>query len=532
MAGHLLTTLAAFGLLTAAASPLAAQSGRPPDMPPALGASAGPVLPIAAAPPAAASVSSTDAVQLSPSGTANSDAKPDSKPSTISKAGAGPKASTDPKPSADPKPAADSDRSGPKPKATTSPSRPASAKSKTATSPVKTSVAAKTPPEPIKLSDDPRPTLGPETFVATMNAANRYRAIVEAGGWQIVVNEAILAKPGDRGPTVAALRQRLALEGDLPEADQAGDSFDAVLGAAIKRFQLRHGLSETGIVGPRTLARINVPAQVRLRALQASANRLIGSKFPFGERYVAVNIPAATVEAVERGTVARRYVAVVGKPDRASPMVETRVTSVNLNPTWTVPVSLIRKDIIPHVRKDPNYLAKMKIRLFDASGQEIDPGTLDWSTERAVNYTIRQDSGVTNSLGEVRIDMPNKHSVYMHDTPSKRLFARDMRFHSSGCVRVSDVKGLAAWLLEGTGGPGTSSSGWGPAEIEAGIAAGRRLDVKLSRPVPVVWTYLTGYGTPDGTVHFRDDIYGLDEPNAPITIESLVTSSIEPATRR
>src|SRR5918912_1340690 len=194
---------------------------------------------------------------------------------------------------------------------------------------------------------------------------------------------------------------------------------------------------------------MNVPADVRARQLSGSAQRLAGSRFPFGERYVVVNIPSATVEAVEKGQVVRRYVAVVGKKDRASPTVMARIQSVNFNPTWTVPASLIRKDIIPHVRKEPGYLAKMKIRILDGQGREVDPAAIDWSTEKAADYTLRQDPGAGNSLGQVRIDMPNRHAVYMHDTPSKNLFSRTARFHSSGCVRVAEVKGLVAWLLEG-----------------------------------------------------------------------------------
>ena len=157
------------------------------------------------------------------------------------------------------------------------------------------------------------------------------------------------------------------------------------------------------------------------------------------------------------------YVAVVGKTDRPSPAVETRITSVNVNPTWTVPVPLIKKDIIPHMRKDPGYLARMKIRVLDGKGQEVDPQSLDWSTERAVDYTLRQEPDALNSLGQIRLDMPNRHAVYMHDTPSKRLFAQDARFHSSGCVRVADIRSLAEWLLAGTVRPGGAWTGpWLP----------------------------------------------------------------------
>lgn len=366
-----------------------------------------------------------------------------------------------------------------------------------------------------------------------MQAAERYRALADAGGWPRVPNDMSILKPGEAGPAVAVLKKRLVVTGDMQAHELDGTVFDEAVSSGIRRFQARHGLEPTGIVGPRTLVHLNIPARMRVRQLEASAGRLMGSKFSFGERYVVVNIPGATVEAVERGTVARRYIAVVGRPERASPQVETRITSVNFNPTWTVPVSIIKKDIIPHVRKDPGYLAKMHIRLFDGQGQEVDPATIDWSTERAANYTIRQDAGADNSLGEIRLDMPNKHAVYMHDTPSKRLFARSLRAQSSGCVRVSGVKTLAAWLLETSPGPRGPGSSWTGMEIETAIAGGTRVDARLAKSVPVAWVYMTGFASPDGSVHFRDDVYGIDEPKPELPAPALVadpgaTSSIAP----
>ncbi len=250
----------------------------------------------------------------------------------------------------------------------------------------------------------------------------------------------------------------------------------------------------------------------------------MGSKFPFGERYVVVNIPSAVVEAVENGAVVRRYVAVVGSPDKATPAVETRITDINFNPTWTVPASVVKNEIIPQMRKNPGYLAKNHIRILGATG-EVDPTKIDWAGEKAVNYTLRQDSGFDNSLGQVRIDMPNRFAVYMHDTPAKSLFAASVRFHSHGCVRVGQVKELVGWLLQGTDGPNGPGTSWGPIEIETGIADGERRDIKLPKPVPVTFVYLTGYATPDGKVHFRDDIYNLDTP-AP---EPAATGAIPPA---
>ena len=399
-----------------------------------------------------------------------------------------------------------------------------------ATLPITSEPAATIKPSPpvpaaVAISQDPRPTLDAGTFLNTMRAAWTYQRIAEAGGWPSLPPGTVL-KMGDQGPLVTSLRERLAVEGDLEPDLRAGAVVDAQLVAAVKRFQARHGLPESGAVRSKTLDALNVPAALRHRQLAASAQRLIGSTFPFGDRYVVVNIPSATVEAVETGQVARRYVAVVGKPDRPSPTVETRIIALNLNPTWTVPVSLIRKDIIPHMRKDAAYLAKMKIRILDAGGLEVDPQALDWSTERAVNYTLRQDPGTLNSLGQIRIDMPNRHAVYLHDTPTKRLFAQDARFHSSGCVRVADVKDLARWLLRG------SASGAVPdEEIESVLAGTERKDIRLARPVPVAWVYLTGYATADGMVHFRNDVYGLDSAKQEPATEPVdvpATSSVKP----
>lgn len=390
--------------------------------------------------------------------------------------------------------------------------------------------ADKAAPAPVAtISQDPRPTLDASTFINTMRAAWTYKRIAETGGWPTLPAGTVL-KAGDKGPLVVTLRQRLASEGELSADLTTSTTFDAELTNAVKRFQARHGLPESGAVRARTLEALNVPAIARHRQLTASAQRLAGSTFSFGERYVVVNIPSAAVEAVERGQVARRYVAIAGKVDRPSPTVETRVTAVNLNPTWTVPVSLIKKDIIPHVQKDPGYLEKMKIRIFDAKGQEVDPRSLDWSTQNAVNYTLRQDPGAINSLGQIRIDMPNKHAVYMHDTPKKQLFAQDARFHSSGCVRVADVSGFAEWLLRGTNGP---AGAWTRVGIDTAIASTARQDIRLEKPVPVAWVYLTGYATADGAVHFRDDVYGLDMPKSdslpePQIVDVPATASIRP----
>jgi L,D-transpeptidase YcbB len=362
-------------------------------------------------------------------------------------------------------------------------------------------VAPPPPPRETALSDDPRPTLEPDTFFATAKASERYSAIVDAGGWP---TDIAAIGPGTKGPAVLKLRKRLAIEGDLPVGGAGGLAWDPGLTAAVKRFQARMGLRQTGIVSGATLKAINIPAKVRFNQLASSANRLAGLNFSFDERYVVVNLPSTSVEAIENGRVVHRYVAIVGDPEHPSPEISAHIQVVNLNPTWTVPTSIIKKEIIPRMQRDPGYLTRAKIRILDGSGKEINPKSVNWSTERAANYTLRQDSGAGNSLGSIRIGMPNKLAVYMHDTPSKGLFGADYRFLSHGCVRVQGVYDYAAWLLEGADGR------WDKAALQAKIKEGAPYNINLVKAVPVIWVYLTGWSNGDGPANFRDDVYNVD----------------------
>jgi murein L,D-transpeptidase YcbB/YkuD len=396
---------------------------------------------------------------------------------------------------------------------TPAPARPALAR------PGTTSTSAVLTPKLAVVWDSPEPTYDEGSIDRLAAALKLYSAIEDRGGWPSVPASAVKLVPGASSPDIAVLRQRLAVTGDLPTAAASGETYDEAVVAALKRFQLRHGLTPTGTVGPQTLAALNVPADTRVRQLTASYERLAATTFSFGQRYVVVNIPAAVAEAVAGGKVEHRYVAVVGKPDRPSPTVTTLITTINLNPTWTVPLSIAKKDVVPKIAKDPTYLARMHMRLLDGAGGEIDPALVDWQTGRVPSYTVRQDPGAWNSLGYLRIDMPNPHSVFMHDTPHRELFGSDYRFHSSGCARIGDVRALAAWLLQ-------DNPGWGRREIDAGIASGARTDVRLAHAVPVAWIYLTGWAMRDGTVHFRNDIYNHDETPAKPFMVSLDRSTV------
>jgi L,D-transpeptidase YcbB len=348
------------------------------------------------------------------------------------------------------------------------------------------------------------PVFDDGTYLRIKQTLLSYSDIQVRGGWPILPADAKLAS-GASGPDVALLRRHLVITGDMPADAEAGDSYDAAVVAGVKKFQLRHGLDATGSVGAATLKALNVPVGDRIQQLEASLERLLGMDFLFAERYVVVNIPAAFVEAVANGKVERRYRVVVGKIDKPSPTLTAYITAIDLNPTWTVPLSITKTEIANHMRRDPSYLGRMHMRLLGAHDEEIDPSSVDWSMGRSPNFTVRQDAGNWNALGNLKIDMPNPYSVYMHDTDVRKLFADDYRFDSHGCTRVDNVRDLAAWILQ------DNLPGWDRAAIDAGIAGGQTKIINLPHKIPVAWVYLTGWVRRDGTVEFRDDVYKHDE---------------------
>lgn len=345
-------------------------------------------------------------------------------------------------------------------------------------------------------------TLSPQTVETTEQAIPRYEAIVARGGWAVVQPTDRL-RLGNRHKSVVKLRERLIVGGDLDHNNGVSDVFDSYVEAGVKRFQARHGMTVDGIVREQTFNALNVPAEVRLNQLKTNLIRLRSFSGNLGNRFVMCNIPAAEIEAIENGVAVTRHTAVVGKPDRPSPDIQSRIVEINFNPYWTVPVSIVRKDLIPRMQAEPDYLDKQHIRIFDQRGNQLQAHQINWYSDEAVNYMFKQDPGEFNSLGSIRINFPSAHGVYMHDTPSKNLFGEDFRFHSSGCVRVQNVRDLVTWLLRDT-------PGWSRQRFEQTIKSGESTPVAITNPVPVYFTYVSAWSTGDGVVHFRDDIYGRD----------------------
>lgn len=341
---------------------------------------------------------------------------------------------------------------------------------------------------------------------------NHEQFVAVNGSWELPTQEWYGLQLGHRRKQVKNLKRRLMINGDMAVEDRINDTFDEKLDAAARLFQARHGLIINGQIDEPTYYALNVPTQYRLNQLRLNAMRIEQWASALSDRYVVVNIPAATIEAVEASAVVQRHTAVVGKADRPTPILNSKVHQVKFNPYWTVPKSIIQRDLIKYMNEDPEYLTKFRIRIYDGKGNELQPYEIDWSTEEAVQYTFRQDPGADNSLGRCKVDFYNKYDVYMHDTPLKGLFGENARFFSSGCVRAENIDTLVAWLLRDNG-------GWDLSMVQAGFEGGLREDVKLKVQVPIHTTYITAWANRQGTVSFRDDVYQHDAAGT-ITFEA------------
>lgn len=361
------------------------------------------------------------------------------------------------------------------------------------------------------------PVLGREAPVYMQQAIMQYQQIVQNGGWPDVPVTQQRLQIGVSDPSVQALRQRLMVSGDLPREAGISSAFDSYVDGALKRFQARHGLPADGVSGEYTTKALNVSAQIRLAQLQTNLVRIQSMSGDLGQRHLMVNIPAAAIEAVENERVVLHNTAVVGRASRPTHVINSKIYEVILNPYWTAPRSIVEKDIVPLMQKDPTYLERNNIRLIDGKGQEVSPTAVDWFAPKAPNLMFRQDPGKINAMSSTKINFHNPNNEYMHDTPQQGLFNKLMRFESSGCVRVQNVRDLTSWLLRDT-------PGWSRQEMERVIATRVNTPIKLAQEVPVYFVYITAWSAKDGVVQFRDDIYEKDG-NAELALNT--TTGIE-----
>ncbi len=335
-------------------------------------------------------------------------------------------------------------------------------------------------------------------------ALEQYRAIDAKGGWQVVPEGPTLHK-GDQNPRVILLRRRLFVEGDLQEdATGEADLFDTELELALMGFQGRHRMEVDGIAGLQTLAVMNVPVSERIGQIRVNLERArVLQEIPSDT--VLVDIAGFEVSMFRNGRRLLISRAQVGRPYRNTPVFHGQISYLEINPTWTVPPGILRRDVLPAIKLDPEYLQSKNMRVLTMDGAEVDPSSIDWQAYpgRPFPYMIRQDPGPENALGRLKIMFPNEHLVYLHDTPSRSLFNRAERTFSSGCIRVEQIERLAELLLN-------DPQQWSRAEIDAMIEGQKTRRVSLKNTYPVFLVYWTVHVEDNGEVHFKRDPYGRD----------------------
>ncbi len=361
----------------------------------------------------------------------------------------------------------------------------------------------------------------------------RYRAFRSVAGgdiWGPTVGSGRTLRPGDRSPRVAQARARLTAMGDLdpnvygrqaagqtdgvlvatadtssdlPAAGYDPEDFDQPLEDALKRFQARHGLNQDGLIGPATLAQLNVSARERADQIAVNLERQRWLNHQLDGRYILVNLAGFEMWVMDNGRPVFDSRVINGQAnDWETPEFSETMTHIVINPTWYVPMSIARNEILPKLKRDPSYLARQGMRLV---GTDREAEQIDWSTVTPSTFPgrVTQLPGDSNALGNVKFMFPNAHSVYLHDTPSKNLFGKDVRDFSHGCIRVEKPHELAEYLLSG--------QSRDPASYFDGLLAdGREHRVDLERPLPVFLTYRTAWIDENGVEQFRGDIYSRD----------------------
>lgn len=326
------------------------------------------------------------------------------------------------------------------------------------------------------------------------------RRVRDMGGWPKIAEGESL-KPGMDSAAVAQLRARLTVGGYLaPQAKRRTD-YDATVTAAVKKYQAEQYLGADGVAGATTLAALNVPVEARIDQVRVNMERARWLLYKLQGTFVIVDIAGYKVALYRDGKAIWRSRVQVGKPFRSTPVFQSEITYVTFNPTWTVPPTILVKDMLPKIQSNPGYLAANRIRVIDREGNVLDPSTVDWSNARGL--TLRQDAGPDNSLGQVVIRFPNEYAIYLHDTPHRELFAKSVRATSSGCIRVENPLQLVELLFN-------DPVRWNSAGIQAQLANGKTENIRLPVKVPVLLAYWTVDLSNDGRVVFKPDVYGYD----------------------
>ena len=325
-----------------------------------------------------------------------------------------------------------------------------------------------------------------------------------ADDWPLLPQGRLLVKPGEADPRLPDLARRLSAEAYLPASFSLPENplLDGELGAALQHFQQRHGLQPDGALGPATLNELNISAARRLQQIRLNLERWRWLNQELESDMLLVDVTATQASLLLDGRVAWQTPVQVGRPERATPLLKSRITRITLNPTWTVPPTVLNEDKLPEIRSNPAYLEKHQLRVLDREGNELDPASVDW--ESAQGIVLRQDAGPRNALGQVAFRFANPYAIYLHDTPNQRLFNRLPRMHSSGCVRVGQAGQLRDLLLARL--PETERT-----RIQQLQADGQTHEIHLPKGLPVLIAYWTADADEEGAL-FRPDPYDLDRP--------------------
>jgi murein L,D-transpeptidase YcbB/YkuD len=343
-------------------------------------------------------------------------------------------------------------------------------------------------------------------FWALYQKLPTYVGYYQSGGWPSVP-KVDKVEPGQTNDVIPAVRKRLQYTGELAASDTHTDNvYDPDLAAAVESFQRTHGLNDDGVIGGRTLEEMNVSAERRVQMIVLNLDRMRQQGGKFEPRHLVVNIPSQEVKVIEDGKVAFMTKAIVGKIDRKTPTLDSVIKVAKFNPEWNAPHKIASNDEVRRARADPNFLRDHGFTVYDGSGMEVDPDTINWHEVGPGNFPYRlvQAPGPENALGPVKLDFPNPDSVYLHGTNQKQLFAKQDRYFSSGCMRMQQPIDMAAFLL-------SDDPDWQRAKIDQVVESGKTTLVPLKTPMPVHVVYMTAWTDEDGVLQFRKDMYRYDD---------------------
>jgi L,D-transpeptidase YcbB len=332
-----------------------------------------------------------------------------------------------------------------------------------------------------------------------------YVGYYQRGGWPEVSGTEKI-EPGDKGPRVRQVAERLLVTGELAVMGSDPELYDPALEVAVRAFQKAHGLNDDGVIGKRTIEEMNVSAEDRLKMVLLNLDRMRAESPNMESRFVFVNIPSTELRVIENGVTTYHANAIVGKASRKTPLLKSEIFQVKLNPDWSVPAKIAAIDMLKHELEEPGYFATKNVRVYASDGRQIDPRTVNWKEVKKGGYfpyRLKQDAGPENALGPMKLDFKNDYSVFIHGTSAPKLFAKQDRFFSSGCVRVDDPLGLATFLLQ-------DDPSWNRERVEQVVRGGKTTYVKLARPIPLHIVYMTAWVDEQGMANFRNDIYKRD----------------------